>query len=348
MQIIYKYRWIKGARTLYDYANKHNHMITTKAEQRLKILRFWKQYGLRATKDAYDVSRSTLFAWQKIYRSSGDVVASLDPGSQAPIKRRKRIIDSIIIKEIKRLRLEVCPNMGKDKVKIFLDEYCKKYAIKVVSASTIGRVIKEKNIYHQRQKVSHFGKAKVIKRSKKLRKPKDFNANEVGDLIEVDTIVRFDWGIKRYIITAVDVNTRYTFAYVYKNHNSDSTKDFFKKLEQVFPYKIKRVQTDNGSEFHKHFKDYLKEQKVVHYWNYKGQPTKNGHIEKYNRTIQEEFIDQNSILLENTQKFNVKLIDWLIWYNTKRPHWSLKLLSPVDYLLKNNYLSRMMWTDTIS
>jgi len=41
------------------------------------------------------------------------------------------------------------------------------------------------------------------------------------------------------------------------------------------------------------------------------------------------------------------LMDYLIWYNTKRPHWSLKLLSPVDYLLKNNYLSRMCWTNTV-
>lgn len=346
MQIIYKYRWIRGARTLYDYATKHNHMITTKAEQRLKILRFWKQYGLKATKDAYDVSRSTLFEWQKIYKSSGDVVASLDPGSQAPNKRRKRIIDSRIIKEIKRLRLEVCPNMGKNKVKIFLDQYCIKNNIEATSASTIGRIIKEKKIYHQRQKVSHFGKAKVIKKSKKLRKPKEFIAGEVGDLIEIDTVVRFDWGIKRYIITAVDTYTRYTFAYTYRYHNSDSTKDFFKKLEQVFPYQIKRVQTDNGSEFHKHFMDYLGKQKVIHYWNYKGQPTKNGHVEKYNRTIQEEFIDQHSVLLEYTDKFNHKLMDWLVWYNTKRPHWSLNLQSPVDNLIKNNYLSEMMWTNT--
>ena len=346
MNIIYKYKWIKGSKTLYDYAFKHKHMITTKAEQRKKIIIFWRKYGLQATTDAYGVSRSTLYHWYKVYKESGYVTASLDPGSQAPIKRRKRIIDSKIISEIKRLRLEVCPNMGKDKVKIFLDEYCQKNDLDNISTSTIGRIIKDRRIYHQRQKITHFGKIKVIKRTKKLRKPKDFTASEVGDLIEIDTIVRFDWGIKRYIITAIDVNTRFTFAYVYKKHNSDSTKDFFKKLEQVFPYKIKRVQTDNGSEFHKYFKSYLKEKEIIHYWNYKGQPTKNGHVEKYNRTIQEEFVDQHSMLLENIQKFNVRLMNWLIYYNTKRPHWSLKLQSPVDYLLKNNYLSEMMWTET--
>lgn len=347
MKLIYKYKWLKGSRMLYDYAIKHNHMITKKAEQRHKILLFWRQYGLKATDDAFNVSRSTLYQWWKIYRESGFVLASLNPGSQAPIKRRKRIINPKIITEIKRLRLEVCPNMGKDKIKSFLDPFCRNNNLKTISVSTIGRVIKDKKIYHHRQKVSHFGKVKKVKRTKKRRKPRNFKTKQRGDLIEIDTIVRFNWSIKRYIITAIDVHTRFTFAYVYQKHNSSSAKDFFQKLEQIFPYKIKAIQTDNGSEFHKYFKDYLKKQKIVHYWNYKGQPTKNGHIEKYNRTIQEEFIDQHSVLLEDTKKFNLKLIEWLIWYNTKRPHWSLDLQSPVDYLINNNYLSRMCWTNTL-
>ena len=346
MRIIYKYKWIKGSKRLYDYANKHNHMITTKAEQRHKIPLFWREYGLRATHDAYSISRSTLYEWWKIYRDSGYVIASLDPGSQAPLKRRKRVIDPKIIAEIKRLRLRVCPNMGKDKVKEFLDPFCQKNSLRPISASTIGRIIKDKRIYHHRQKVSHFGKVKTVKRTKKLRKPSNFTADNMGDLLEIDTIVKFNWGIKRYIITAVDTNTRYTFAWTYKRPNSHNARDFFKKLEQIFPYPIKRVQTDNGSEFHKYFRDYLKERKITHYWNYPSKPFLNGHIEKYNRTIQDEFIDQHIVLLENTKIFNHKLMDYLIWHNTKRPHWSLKLLSPVDYLLKNNYLSRMCWTNT--
>ena len=229
---------------------------------------------------------------------------------------------------------------------IFLDQFCEARGLKQISASTIGRVIKDKRIYHHRQKVSHFGIIKTTKRTKKLRKPKDFIADNLGDLIEIDTIVKFDWGIKRYIITAIDTNTRYAFAWSYRRANSHNTRDFFQKLEQVFPYQIKRIQTDNGSEFHKYFRSYLKEQNVIHYWNYPSKPFLNGHIEKYNRTIQDEFVDQHLIALENTEKFNHKLMDYLIWYNTKRPHWSLNLQSPVDYLLKNNYLSRMCWTNT--
>ena len=348
MKIGFKYKYCNGFGRWYDYCYKHNnnHMITKQAKQRLKIIQFWRKHGLKATKDAFGAKRSTLYGWWKIYKESGYKVESLDPGSQAPKNRRKRVINSLIIKEIKRLRFDVCPNMGKDKVKKDLDIFCKENNLNNVSSSTIGRIIKDKKIYHHRQKVSYFGKVKIVNKRKKERKPKNFIAKEHGDLIEIDTIVKFVWGIKRYIITAVDVKTRYSFALAYNDHGSASAKDFFKKLEIAFPYKIKAVQTDNGSEFHKYFMAYLEKQKIIHYWNYKGQPAKNGHVEKYNRTIQEEFIDWNEILLEDTNQFNKKLMDWLVWYNTKRYHWSLNLTSPVDYLIQNNAMSRMMWTNT--
>ena len=57
----------------------------------------------------------------------------------------------MLLKEIKRLRMEVCPNMGKGKIVKYL---------KIYSELKIGRIIKEKKIYHHRQKVSHYGKVK--------------------------------------------------------------------------------------------------------------------------------------------------------------------------------------------
>jgi len=346
MKVIFTYRWCSGFKRLYDYGYKETHMITKKVEERLRILKFWRQYGLKATKDAFGIKRSTLYGWWKIYKDSGGKIESLNLKSQAPHHRRKRIIDWRIINEIRRLRLEVCPNMGKDKVKVFLDQFCLSSGLRKISASTIGRIIKEKRIFHHRQKVSHFGKIKEVKRARKLRKPKEFQANDPGDLIEIDTIVKFVCNLKRYVITAVDAKTRYAFAWSYQRLTSLNAKDFFQKLKLVFPYKIKCVQTDNGSEFHRYFQNYLKEQKTIQFWNYPSKPYKNGHIEKYNRTLQEEFIDWHGALLENPNQFNQKLANWLIWYNTKRPHWSLSLQSPVDYLINNNYLSKMYWTDT--
>jgi transposase InsO family protein len=326
---------------LYNYGLKHfnpNNMITDKAEERLRILIYWKKFGLEATKEAFNVKRSTLFNWQKKHRDSGCKLASLNLGKTVRKNKNKRNIHPLILKEIKRLRLEVCPNMGKEKIKKYLDVFCKKNKLEFYSVSKIGRIIREKKIYHHRRKVYHNGQTKQLKKHRKLRKPEEFRAKAPGCLVEIDTVVKFAWGIKRYIVTAVDVHSRYSFACCYEKHDSASTRDFIQKLQSIAPFKIKAIQTDNGSEFCKYFRDYLKEQKIIHYWNYPGRPYRQGHIEKYNRTIQEEFVDQNEVLLDDANIFNEKLSEWLIWYNTKRFHWGLNLETPVDYLINNNYI----------
>src|SRR3989339_9354 len=312
MQMGFKYKYCNGFGRMYNYGLKHfnpNTMITKEAETRLKILNYWKKYGLKATRDAFGAKRSTLYGWWKVYKESGYKIESLNPRSTARKNLNKRTIHPLILKEIKRLRLEECPNMGK-----------------------------EKRIYHHRQKVYHNGQIKRLKKEKKQRLSKEFKAKIPGGLIEVDTVVRFDWNIKRYIITAVDVHSRYAFAFCYDRALSINAKDFIKKLQKIFPYKIKAIQTDNGSEFHKYFKEYLKENNIIHYWNYPGKPFRQGHIEKFNRTIQEEFVDWNYILLEDTNRFNEKMGNWINWYNTKRFHWGLNLETPVDYLINNGYV----------
>ena len=340
------YKGIKGFIRLYNDGYKYTHMITKEAKERMRILIFWKAHGFRATNDAFKVSRSTLFSWQHEYRQGGSKLEALNPRTQARHTQQRRNVDWRIVSEIRRLRLEICPNMGKDKVKIFLDPFCIEHGIKTISCSTIGRIIKDKKIKHHRIKVSHFGKVKETKRKKKLRKPHGFVASWPGDLVQIDTVVRFVNKVRRYVITAVDVHSRYTFAWGYRRLDSTNAKDFFKRFEIAAPFAIQHVQTDNGSEFCKYFTNYLREQKKIHYWNIKGKPTMNCYIEKYNRTIQEEFIDQHEVLLEKPNLFNEKVVDYLLWYNTKRPHWGLKLKSPVDYMLTTNNLSRMRWTDT--
>jgi transposase InsO family protein len=321
-------------------------MITKSALKRYHILCFWNKHGLTATTDAYKVKRSTLYHWQKLYHEGGK--AGLALGSTEPKKKRLKKWDWRIIEEIKQLRTKVCPNMGKDKVKPFLDEYCQRQGLKSISVSTIGRIIKQKQIYYRHKRVYCTGRIKEYKRIKKKRLPAGFKATRPGELIQIDTIVRFDSGIKRYIITAVDTYSRYNFALCYKQPDSASARDFFQKLEMVSPYEIKQIQTDNGSEFHKYFAEYLEQSTTTHYFNYPRQPYKQGHVERYNRTLQEEFINQNVYKLKDHHRFNQELVDYLIWHNTKRPHWSLRLKSPVDYLIENNLLSKMLWTDTIA
>ena len=96
---------------------------------------------------------------------------------------------------------------------------------------------------------------------------------------------------------------------------------------------LTHIQTDNGSEFAKHFEIYLEKNNVVHFHTYPQCSKQNSEIERFNRTLSDAFIKRNRILLAyDIDTFNDKLIDWLLWYNTRRPHWSLGLVSPLRYI----------------
>ena len=69
--------------------------------------------------------------------------------------------------------------------------------------------------------------------------------------LEIDTIVRFDQGIKSDVYNALDIRLRFQFSFAYQKANSRNTVDFFKKIEDIYPLKqgIKIVQTNNGAEY---------------------------------------------------------------------------------------------------
>jgi transposase InsO family protein len=74
----------------------------------------------------------------------------------------------------------------------------------------------------------------------------------------------------------------------------------------------------------------------------------NAYVERFNRTAQEEFIyKHNHLLKDNLPEFNQKLMHYLVWYNTQRPHFSLDLKSPLEFILSNNRFSKMWWVGTI-
>jgi hypothetical protein len=324
-------------------------MITKKALHKARVLAFWEKHGLQATREAFDVKRSTLFLWKKQQKEGKGMIEALNERSKTPHNKRKRNWPMEITFEIKRMR-NLHPNIGKDKIQILLRPFCEKKNLSLPSVSTIGRIIKDcggMRIFPQ--KVRHNGKIVPLKRKKVLRKPKDFKAEYAGHLVALDTIERFVHGCRRYVITFEDIHTRFAFAWGTTSHASLAAKEFFAYCQMVFPYQFVYVLTDNGSEFMKHFDQELRRLHLIHYHTYPRTPKMNAHCERFNRTIQEEFIDFHAYSLLDPSSFNQKLIPWLMWYNTERPHWGLGLKSPMQFMLTTHpEKSNMWWTNTLS
>jgi hypothetical protein len=80
----------------------------------------------------------------------------------------------------------------------------------------------------------------------------------------------------------------------------------------IFFRLISNVLTDRGSEFMKDFDFLLKTQQTTHWHTYSRTPKMNAHDERFNRTIQDEFIDYNFENLLYISDFNNKLFDYLL------------------------------------
>ena len=255
--------------------------------------------------------------------------------------------DSRVIEYIQKLREEHY-RLGKRKIKVLLDRYCFNLRIETISVSTIGKVIKRNHLFFQKQgRLYHNPNSGWAKRkpAKRLRVRYSPKPTEFGHL-QMDTVLKMIEGVKSYLYSAIDIKLKFALSLAYPKLNSQNTLDFFKKVELVYPLKIKSIQTDNGLEFLGIFEPYLKRQNIPHFFIYPRCPRINGVVERYQRTLQEEFLNPNLDLIHQPQLFNDKLAEYLLFYNLERPHQALGFKSPLGYLVAEGYQSQMCVTHT--
>lgn len=336
-----KFRGTKGWLWLYERTLRLARMHNLKeAEKRVRILMFWEKHGDIPTQEAFKVSRRTLYNWQESLRSAGGKLNGLDKRSTAPKRRRTRRIAPELEAHIIQLRRDH-HRLGKKAIAHLAH----------ISESKAGRILanlKTRGLLPQYKKVSVQGGTgrmheRIRPQTRKIRRPKAKRG------LEIDTVVRFIGGTKRYIYTAINLEDRFAFGGAYTRHSSETAANFLKQLIEVAPFTITEIQTDNGSEFAHLFHEACTRLHIRHYHTYPRCPKMNGTVERFNRTISEGFIQHHLPLLrDDLHEFNTKLIDWLLWYNTVRPHQSLGMLSPLQYYVRNLSAEEcnMWWTRT--
>jgi transposase InsO family protein len=245
---------------------------------------------------------------------------------------------SIEVKEYIFKYWQLSKGVRKECIKPGVDKFCKQNGFNKISVSTIGRIIKalkEEGRIENRCKLSINERSGKIKELKKTVKHKErsngFKPKEPWDLVQIDSIHLNVEGTKRYFITAIDVFGRQTCVKEYKRLNSKNAKDFIIKVQEQYPFKIRRIQTDNGLEFYKDFDEYIKRRKITHYWNYPRSPKSNAYIERFNRTLREQFIDTYEGDLTDIKTVEKDLNDYLFWYNHKRVHQGLNFKTPFNF-----------------
>ena len=116
--------------------------------------------------------------------------------------------------------------------------------------------------------------------------------------------------------------------------------DFLARLLYLFDGKMELLQTDNGPEFAKHFERACQTLKIDRYYSRVKTPTDNAEVERFNRTLWEEFVERGNFT-PFMEEFNPRLAQWLVEYNFNRPHRSLGMLSPMEFFQKCQGVSPM-------
>ena len=115
-------------------------------------------------------------------------------------------------------------------------------------------------------------------------------------------------------MTAVDIVTKQAWVKLVPSFASKHAAIFLKEVLQTAYYPVHTLQTDNGSEFELYFEQAVKEAKLLHLWNYPKHPKTTGFVERFNWTVEDEFIFSYEDRLLYPEEFNQELASWLVKY----------------------------------
>jgi len=279
-----------------------------------------------ATCRHFGIARKTLYHWLSRYNPSD--LTSLEDRSRQPQQTRQWQVTREEERRILALRTRYI-RYGKMKLRVIYQTLYHE----VISSWKIQRVIQKHQLYYHPKK-NKMTQAKRRRSHTKKRITQLQKEPRSGFLIALDTVVIHIYGQRRYILTGIDVHAKIAFARMYPGHGSLYAADFLRRLHYLLSGKIENIQTDNGSEFARYFEKAAEDLKLVHYHSRVSTPKDNAVDERFNRTLQEEFIALGH-LTSDCAIFNRELTKWLIEYNFHRPHQTLQYLTPIQY--ETNY-----------
>lgn len=261
----------------------------------------------------FSISPRTFWRWKKRYDPWD--LKSLENRSRRPRHSPQRT-PVFIERRVLSLKAEH-PRWGKEKIALYL-----RREEASISGPTVWRILRR----HER----------IIRyKTRKRKAPKsrvDWTKVRVpGDLLQMDTKHIVQRGRKLYQYTIVDVVSRVRHLEVYRHADMATTVTFLTEALPRFNRTITMVQTDNGSEFGQSVTKWLREQRINHVFSHKKRPVENAYVERSHRTDEEEFYSVGSLGL-TLEDLRQRLQEYLIMYNTKRPHWGLGGKTPAEVL----------------
>ncbi len=229
---------------------------------------------------------------------------------------------------------------------------CPKHHPKALTREVIAAIIKERlgrrrcaeHVYHALKRQGVVVSLSSVKRTldrchlRKTRspwkRPHDYTPRpevmRIGALVELDTIhIIAPDGSRIYVYTLIDLYSRWAYAEVVEQIGAEASVQFVRRAVRVAPFSFELIQTDHGSEFATWFTHGLTNLGIKHRHSRVRQKDDQAHIERFNRTIQEECLDR---IPHSLPSFQTAIPAYLLWYNTERSHMGINYQVPLDLI----------------
>ena len=216
----------------------------------------------------FGISRETYYKWYRRDHGARHSVARQVKQGQ-PNQKLTREVQALVRKE------KLATNYGPFKMKLLL----KRRLGLTVSTTIIYRFYKRAKLIRRPQKKLPW--YQPLKDPVIPRKP--------GEVVQVDT--KYVWvdGMRKYQRTFVDIYTGFHHAVIVATLEAQATVVAFQEAEQMFPFPILGIQTDNGRENRGVFHQHLGERGLAHYFVPKNSPNWQGAVERAHGVIDQEF-----------------------------------------------------------
>lgn len=255
----------------------------------------------------FGFTKGAISKWRKKYPVNG--AWAIPTASSAPKSHPWRI-DKSVRSRICELRLKL-----KGRCAQVIQSHLKDEGIKV-SVRTIQRELERR---HLLKKYSSWKKQHISGPRPKAEKP--------GDLVQLDTIHLMVSEKRRiYVYTMIDVASRTAYARAEKRATAGRSVKFFNTALRKTSIQASCAQSDHGPEFGSYFTNKIQ---IRHRHSRIRKPNDNAHIERFNRTIQDELLTK---LPKDVTIINKELPKYLKYYNTERKHLGLGLKTPAEML----------------
>ena len=304
--------------------------ITQKVKYKQSVIKFSFKYGVTKAAIKFEENKRTIYRWRERYDGT---LESLKDKSRRPHHHPNEHTEE----EIKLIKRYKANNKDTGLVVLW------------VKLRRVGYTRSVTSLYRVMQRIGIYNKTP----SKKKEKNSGYYEQMTypGEKVQID--VKYvpkkclskelqEIGERYYQYTAIDEYTRIRYLWFTNAHDTYASTEFVKRLVKVFPFKIERVQTDNGFEFTNRlswnaflkgkktmFENSLEELGIEHKLIKPHTPKQNGKVERSHRKDQERFYYNKVFYCLEDLRNRGK--EWMKEYNNF-PMKPLNWLSPNEML----------------